>query len=445
MTRRLAVIGGDAGGMSAAAQARRTDPTLEIVAFERGAHTSYSACGIPYVVSGLVDDLEDLVVRTPQQHRDVSRIDVRTNHEVVGVDLAARRLEVRDHAHNRTIQVPFDDLLVATGSTPIRPDLPGIDLPFIRGVQTLDDAEALLRDATADRCKNVVVVGGGYIGLEMAEAFVERGMRVAVVEAADHVMGTLDGDMAQPIEDAMRALGIDLRVGTPVTGFADRLVQTDSGPLLADLVVLGLGVAPQSSVAADAGIELGVKGAVRVDRRQRTSAEGVWSAGDCCESTHQVSGRPVHVALGTVANKQGRVAGVNIGGGYATFPGVLGTAITRVCSTEVARTGLSEREATDAGFVPVAAKIESTTVSSYLPDAPRVTVKLVAEKHTGRVLGAQIVGGRGAAKRIDVLATAITARMDVDQVAQLDLSYAPPFSPLWDPVLTAAKQVAPLV
>jgi NADPH-dependent 2,4-dienoyl-CoA reductase/sulfur reductase-like enzyme len=445
MTRRLAVIGGDAGGMSAAAQARRTDPTLEIVAFERGEHTSYSACGIPYVVSGLIDELDDLVVRTPQQHRDVSRIDVRTGHDVRAIDLAARRLEAYDKAHNRTIQVPFDDLLIATGGTPVRPPLPGIDLPFVRGVQTLEDAEALLREATTEGCKNVVVVGGGYIGLEMAEAFVDRGMRVAVVEKGAHVMGTLDDDMAEPIEVAMRGLGIDLRLRTAVTGFEPGAVQYGPRSLPADLVVLGLGVAPLSQLAGDAGIELGVKGAVRVDRRQRTSAEGVWAVGDCCESTHLVSGQPVHVELGTVANRQGRVAGTNIGGGYATFPGVLGTAITRICATEVSRTGLSAREAEDAGFAAVAVAIDTTTTSSYLPDAPKVRVKLVAERGTGRVLGAQIVGGKGAAKRIDVFATAITAGMDVEQVSRLDLSYAPPFSPLWDPVLVAARRAIPLV
>ncbi|MEO7555970.1 MAG: FAD-dependent oxidoreductase [Acidimicrobiales bacterium] len=445
MSRRLAVIGGDAGGMAAATQARRIDPTLEIVALERGAHTSYSACGIPYVVSGLIGALDDLVVRTPQQHRDRSRIDVRTGHEVTAIDVDARRLEVRDHAHDRTLQVPFDDLLIGTGATPIRPDLPGIDLPFVRGVQTLADAAALLQHATATGCKHVVVVGGGYIGLEMAEAFVERGMRVVVVEKAAHVMATLDADMAAPIEAAMRGLGIDVQAGNGVAGFADKVVETDHGPVPADLVVLGLGVAPLSDLARDAGVALGVKGAIRVDRRQRTSIDGVWAAGDCCESTHLVSGRPVHVALGTVANKQAQVAGTNIGGGYATFAGVLGTAITRICETEVARTGLSEREAADAGFGSVAATIESTTVAGYLPDAPPIMVKLVAEKVTGRVLGAQIVGGRGAAKRIDVLVAAITARFDVSQVAELDLAYAPPFGPLRDPVAVAAKAAARLL
>jgi NADPH-dependent 2,4-dienoyl-CoA reductase/sulfur reductase-like enzyme len=442
MGKRLAIIGGDAAGMGTATQARRLDPNLEIVAFEKGDHTSYSACGIPYAVGGSIPELDELVVRTPQEHRDQSRIDVRTRHEVMAIDLGGRKLEVRDLAHGRTIVVPFDELLIGTGATPIRPDLPGIDLPFVRGVQTLDDAAELLRTAEAVRSTNVVVVGGGYIGLEMAEAFVERGARVAVVERSSHMMSTLDEDMARPIEDAMRRIGIDVRTRLEVTGFADRIVQTKDGPLLADLVVLGLGVQPRSELARDAGIELGVQGAVKVDRRQRASADGVWAAGDCCESTHIVSGLPTYVALGTVTNKQARVAGTNLGGGYATFPGVLGTAITKICSVEVARTGLSSSEAEAAGFDAFDATIVSTTTAGYLPDAPEVRVRFVVERHSGRLLGAQIVGGRGAGKRIDVAATCITNRMTVEEIVDLDLSYAPPFGPLWDPIAVAARKAA---
>jgi NADPH-dependent 2,4-dienoyl-CoA reductase/sulfur reductase-like enzyme len=445
MARRLAVIGGDAAGMGAATQAHRLDSALEIVAFEKTDWTSYSACGIPYVVGGVVEDLHRLVVRTPQEHRDQSLIDVRTRHEVMAIDLDARRLEVRDHAHSRTIQVPFDELMLGLGARPIRPDLPGIDLPAVHGVQTLDDASKLLYQARTSECRNVVVVGGGYIGLELAEAFVQRGARVSVVEAAPQVLGSLDEDMAAPVESAMRKLGIDVRVGLPVTGFADRIVQTEDGPILADLVVLGLGVEPNSTLAEDAGLELGVRNAIRVDTRQRTSAAGVWAAGDCVESFHLVSRRPVYIALGTIANKQARVAGINLGGGYATFPGVLGTAVTRICSTEIGRTGLNEKEARAAGFEYVTAAIDATTTSGYLPDAPAIRVKLLAEKTTGRVLGAQIVGGRGAAKRIDVVATAITAGFDVRQVVDLDLGYAPPMGPLWDPVAVAARKALSLL
>jgi NADPH-dependent 2,4-dienoyl-CoA reductase/sulfur reductase-like enzyme len=425
--------------MAAATQARRLDPALEIVAFEKSHWTSYSACGIPYVVSGEVESVEDLIARSPQEHRDRSLIDVRMRHEVMAIDLDQGRLEVRDHGHGRTIRVPFDALMLGMGARPIRPDLPGIDLPFVHGVQTLADATDLLHAAETSACREVVVVGGGYIGLELAEAFVERRSNVTVVEGRPHVMSTLDPDMAEPVEDAMRKLGIDVRLGTKVTGFEPGAVHTEHGTITADLVILGIGVEPNSELAAGAGIELGVGRSVRVDRRQHTSAPNVWAAGDCSESFHLVSRRPVHVALGTVANRQARVAGTNIGGGYATFPGVLGTAITRICGTEIARTGLNEREAADASFEYVVATIDSTTSSSYMPNAPKITVKLLGERGTGRIVGAQIVGGRGAGKRIDVAAAAITTAMDAQQLVDLDFGYAPPVSSLWDPLATAAR------
>ena len=443
MAERLVVVGGDAGGMAAASQARRRRPDLEIVALEKGRWTSYSACGIPYLVAGDVARLDDLVTRDPQTFRDRQNIDVRTGHEAMAVDLDARKVEVRDHNHGRTFTLGFDQLHLATGATPVRPDLPGIDGPRIHGVQTLEDAARLLEEAEGRDVENVVVVGAGYIGLEMAEAFVRRGCpTVTVVEQGPEVMATLDPDMGAMVGEAMRRFGIVVRTGTSVTGFEPGSVQTADRPLAADLVVLGLGVAPASGLASDAGLETGAKEAVVVDPRQRTSAEGVWAAGDCCQSFHLVSRRPVHLPLGTVANKQGRVAGINLGGGYATFPGVVGTAVTKVCSTEVARTGLNEREATAAGLGYETARIESSTRAGYFPGAGRITVKMLAERRTGRLLGAQVVGAEGAAKRIDVVATAITAGLTVDQVIDLDLSYAPPFSPVWDPVLVAAREVA---
>jgi NADPH-dependent 2,4-dienoyl-CoA reductase/sulfur reductase-like enzyme len=425
--------------MAAATQARRLDPSLEIVAFEKTQWTSYSACGIPYVVSGEVESVDQLIARSPQEHRDRSLIDVRLRHEVMGIDLDAGRLEVRDHGHGRTIRVPFDVLMLGMGARPIRPDLPGINLPFVHGVQTLADAADLLRAAETSACREVVVVGGGYIGLELAEAFVERRSNVTLVESNPHVMTTLDPDMAEPVEDAMRKLGIDVRLATKVTGFETGAVHTEHGTITADLVILGIGVEPSSELAAGAGIELGVRRSVRVDRRQQTSADNVWAAGDCSESFHLVSRRPVYVALGTVANRQARVAGSNIGGRYAAFPGVLGTAITRVCGTEIARTGLNEREATEASFEFVVATIDSTTSSSYIPNAPKITVKLLGERGSGRIIGAQIVGGRGAGKRIDVAAAAITTAMDAKQLVDLDFGYAPPVSSLWDPLATAAR------
>ena len=440
MADRLVVVGGDAGGMTAATQARRLAPNLEIVALERTSWMSYSACGLPYLVAGDVEDLEDLVARTPQEHREKSRLDVRTRHEVMGLDLDAREAEVRDHVHERTYRLGFDQLLVATGSRPLRPDLPGIDCGIVHGIQTLDDGAHLLEHAVRDRPQKVVVVGGGYIGLEMAEAFVRRGAAVTLVEAQPEVMRTLDADMAALVREALERFGVDVRTGLRVEGFETGAVHTADGPIEADLVVLGMGVVPNSELASDAGVVTGTRGAISVNRRQQTSADGVWAAGDCCESFDRVSGRKVHVALGTVANKQGRVAGINLGGGYATFPGVVGTAITKVCSTEVARTGLTEVEARRDGFRFEAVKVETTVKAGYLPDSQTMTVKVVAEHGSGRLLGAQIVGEAQAAKRIDVFATALTNRMTVHDMVHLDLSYAPPFSPLWDAVLIAARK-----
>ena len=442
---RLVVIGGNAGGMTAVSQVRRRRRDIEIVALEQGDWTSYSSCGIPYLVAGDVGGVDDLVVRTPQQFRDKLLVDVRVQHEVKGIDLAQRQVEVRDHVHHRTLTIGFDELLIGTGARPIRPDLPGIGADIVKGVQTLHDAAVLVDYAERIRCQRVVVVGSGYIGLEMAETFLKRGAQVTVVEAAPQVMGTLDADMGALVSDAMVAAGTDLRLGTSVEGFEAGMVHTSAGSLPADLVVLGIGVAPNTDLAGAAGVPLGVKGAIRVTPRQQTHLEGVWAAGDCCESYHRLSREWVHIALGTVANRQSRVAGINLGGGAASFPGVLGTAVTRLCRTEIGRTGLSEREATAAGLGYVTATIKATNQAGYLPDAEPMTVKMVAERATGRLLGAQIVGGAGAAKRIDVVATALWAEMSVHEMIDLDLSYAPPISPLWDPVIVAARQAAAAV
>ena len=440
------VVGGDAGGMAAATQARRRRPDLEIVALEKGRWTSYSACGIPYLVGGDVDSLDALVARDPQTFRDRHNIDVRTSHEVTAVDLDARKVEVRDHGHGRTFWLGFDLLHLGTGAVPRRPAIPGIDGPQVYGVQNLEDAARLLDGLSTAEVRHVVVVGAGYIGLEMAEAFVRRGCpTVTVVERSAEVMGSLDPDMGALVSAAMRRFGIDVRTGVAAEGLEPGVVHTSAGDLPADLVVLGLGVVANTALARDAGIETGVDGAIAVDTRQRTSVEGVWAAGDCCLSHHLVSRRAVHLPLGTVANKQGRVAGINIGGGYATFPGVVGTAVTRICSTEVARTGLHGAEVARLGLEWEAVRITSTTRAGYFPGSGEITVKMLAERGTGRLLGAQIVGVEGAAKRIDVVATALTAGMTAAAVVDLDLSYAPPFSPVWDPVLIAARQAASAV
>ncbi len=446
MGARLVVIGGDAGGMTAATQARRLDGDLDIVALEKSQWVSYSACGIPYLVAGDIGSLDDLVARTPQEFRDRHKIDVRLRHEAVAIDTAAGQIEVRDHEHGRTVRLPYDQLMIATGARPRRPDIPGINGESVLGVQTLDDAQRLLERTQRSNPRDVVVVGGGYIGLEMAEAYVRRGVRVTVVDGAAEIMGALDPDMAALVRAAMIRHGIEVRCGVRVTGFEPGTVHLDAGDdLPADLVVLGTGVEPNTELAVEAGIATGVKGAISVNARQQANVDGVWAAGDCCESFHRVSRRPVHVALGTVANRQARVAGTNLGGGYATFPGVVGTAVAKLCSTEVARTGLSEREAAEAGLGYVVGKIEATTRAGYYPGAKPIVVKLLAERGAGRVLGVQIVGEEGAGKRIDAAAVALTAGFTVEELISADLAYAPPFSPLWDPVQVAARKAAGLL
>jgi NADPH-dependent 2,4-dienoyl-CoA reductase/sulfur reductase-like enzyme len=308
-------------------------------------------------------------------------------------------------------------------------------------VQSLADAQTLLALAD-DGCRRIVIVGGGYIGLEMAEAYVERGCTATVVEKAEQPLAVVDPDFGARVSEALRHHGVDVRCGTTVEGFEPKAVVTGDGPIDADLVILGIGVRPRSELAADAGIKLGVKDAIRVDARQATSAAHVWSAGDCAETTNLVSGQPGHIALGTYANRHGRVAGLNMAGGHARSPGVLGTAITKLCALEVGLTGLRLEPARDAGIDAFATTIDTTTAAGYLPTAAAMTVRLVAEHGTGRVLGAQIIGGPGSAKRIDTVATAITAGMSVADVMDLDLAYAPPFSSVWDPVAVVAREAA---
>lgn len=448
MTERVVVVGGDAAGMSAASQGKRLGgDDLEVIALERGRHVSYSACGIPYWVGGDIDDVARLVARTPEEHR-ANGIDLRVLSEAMALDLDRREVEVRDHGASRTYRLGFDQLVLATGARPRRPDVPGITAAGVHGVQTLDDGEELL-DSLGDGPRRAVVVGGGYIGIEMAEAMVNRGLEVTVVTRSAEPMATLDPDMGSQVHTAMEAMGIDVRTSVRLDEVAVgedgqvRAVLTDQGEVAADLVVLGTGVSPETALAGAAGLPLGRWGGLVTDLQMRVfDTEGVWAAGDCVESIDLVSGNRVHVALGTHANKQGRVVGTNLGGGYATFPGVVGTAVSKVCDLEIARTGLRERDCDAVGFRYLTVQVESTTRAGYFPGAQPVTVKLVVERRTGRLLGAQIVGREGSAKRVDTLAVALWNRMTVEEIVSLDLGYAPPFSPTWDPVLIAARKAA---
>ena len=443
---RLVVIGGDAAGMSAAAKVRREDPQRKIVVLERSPHTSYSACGMPYFIAGLVESAEQLVARTPEKFREKYNIDARVHHEATELDLAGQRVRFTNLENGRAAWEPYDQLLIATGAAAILPELPGSDADGIFGLSTLASGIRVQRFLEEKKPRRAVVVGGGYIGLEMAEALVRKGLQVALVHRGEQVMATLDPDMGALVSDALREVGVTLYLKESLTGYEQvngrvTAVLTDQRTLPADLVIVGLGTRPDTALAAAAGIVLGEKGSIRVNSRMQSSAPGVWAAGDCAESFHLVSRRPFYVALGTVANKQGTVAGINLAGGYATFPGVVGTAVSKICKYEVARTGLMEREIRDLGLLYSTATAKSKTRAGYYPGVGWIIVKLLAEQGSGRLLGGQIVGLEGAAKRIDVLATAITAGMTVQQVVDLDLSYAPPFSPVWDPVQTAARQL----
>ncbi len=449
MTERVVVIGADAAGASAASALNRMrGDDVEIVVFDRGEFSSYSACGIPYWIAGDVESRDDLIARTPEKHRE-NGIDLRMRQEVEAIDVSASSVSVRDLESGTVHEVGFDHLVIATGARPIRPDLPGVDAEGVLTVNNLTRATQV-QEAVARGAKEAVVVGAGYIGIEMAEALLRRGLSVTVIDSGSEPMGTLDPELGAMVGEAMETMGLILRTRTKVTGFSVDAeghvigVQTDGDTEPADLVVLGIGVRPEVALAKAAGLSIGDAGGIRTDDRQRVEGtENIWAGGDCVEVWDRLAKKWTTVALGTHANAHGRVIGANLAGREARFPGVLGTAISKVCDLEVARTGLGEAAAAEAGYDAVAVRIESTTAAGYLPNAGPITVKLIAERGTGRLLGGQIVGrGQGAGKRIDTLATAIWAGMTAADLAEADLSYAPPFSPVRDPVAVAAAKAA---
>ncbi len=440
----LVVIGGDAAGMSAASQVRRNDPQREIIAYERGEHTSYAACGMPYLAAGLVARPEDLVARRPEVFRERQNIQVHTRHEVIAIEPQSQRVRVRRLGDGLEFWQAYDDLLIATGALPIVPDLAEARAEGIHALKDLASGIALARDLEEAQPRRAVIIGGGYIGLEMAEALRLRGIETALVHRGPQVMSTLDVEMGALASHALVELGVQLYLNEKLAGFETqagrvRAVVTDQRTLPADLVILGMGIRPNSDLAAAAGIPLGVRRAIRVNPRMQTETPQVWAAGDCIESLHRVSGQPTYAALGTVANKTGRIAGLNLTGVATAFPGVLGTAITKVGETEIARSGLQSRECEGLGLDYTAAQIASRTRAGYYPGTREIAVRLLADRGTGRLLGGQIVGGPGSGKRIDTIAAALTAGLTAQDLVDMDLSYAPPFSPVWDPVQTAAR------
>ena len=445
MGERLVVIGADAAGMTAASQVRRRNRDFEVVAYEMGNHASYAACGEPYHIAGIIDPIDKLIARTPEQFARAG-VELHLRHEVTAIDLDRRIVEVRDADGETTLETGFDHLLVSTGARAFVPPMPGRGLEGVHTLRTLGDAAALRSIADAGS-GNAVIVGAGYIGLEVAEAFHTKGWNVTVVEGLPAVLSrTLDGDLGEQVAEAVRSMGIDVLTGAMVEQIegTDRVtgVSIAGGSVPADVVVLSIGSRPVVELAREAGIPLGETGAIAVDNHQRTGIEGVWSAGDCAEVLHRISGMPVNLHLGTVANKTGRVAGVNITGGDLAFPGSLGTAITRVHDLEIATTGLRSSDAAAAGLDVVDATVSGGTIAHYMPGSEKFTIRVTAEVGTGRLIGAQIVGGRGSAKRIDVFATAIWEGMSAGTLEWVDLAYAPPFAPVWDLIAIAARKAA---
>ena len=458
---RVVVIGADAAGMSAAHQAlrgaRARGRELEIIVLESSRHTSYSACGIPYWIAGDVDDPQRLLARSADQHRQMG-VDLRMGVTATQLDLTRRLVHYRDE-QAVTYTEPFDDLVLATGAPAVVPGWAvgsgGSLIPGVRPVKNLDDGTAWLdlldRTAAGTPGRQAVVVGGGYIGVEMAEAMIRRGLPATLITRSE-VMSSLDPDMSTRISAGLKEAGIEVLTHTQVasltlgpSGTVAGVVTTDGRLCPADLVVLGVGARPASQLGAAAGLPTGRFGGYVPDPRGQVG-DGVWAAGDCCEAIHRITGEYAFMPLGTHANKQGRVVGDNIAGGDARFGGVLGTAITRFSAgahqIEIARTGLSTAEAAAASLTISSLVTEGRTASGYMPEASPIATKVLAEQGSRRLLGVQIVGGEGAAKRIDTAAAALWGEMTVDDLAGMDLAYAPPFATVWEAVQLAARRLA---
>ncbi len=372
------------------------------------------------------------------------QIDARIRHEVLAINPAEKTLRVCDLNAGVEFMERYDQLLIATGARPIRPDIDGIDSVNVHDVNTLANGTLLRQTIDSIRPQHAVIVGAGYIGIEVAEALHLRGIKTTLVQRGPRPMSMLDDELGDDLAKILVESGLDLRLNERLEGFVTHNgkvteVLTESSRIKTDLVVLGLGVLPESRIADACGIELGPKGSIAVDQHQQTSYADIWAAGDCAQSMHLVSGKPVHVAMGTVANKQGRVAGMNIAGTEARFPGVVGTAITKYLQTEISKTGLGEDEISALALESVSVTVEGSTLPRYYPGSSPMKVRLHAEKGTARFLGAQIIGGQGSAKRIDTAATALHAGFDLDQMLYLDLAYAPPFSGVWEPLVVAAR------
>jgi NADPH-dependent 2,4-dienoyl-CoA reductase/sulfur reductase-like enzyme len=428
---RLVVIGGVAAGLSAAARARRCDPSLDITVLEKGEAVAWAACGLPYYLQGRVQSLDELVLHTPDYFRRERKIDVRTGANVVAIAHPRRQVALSSGE-----RVPYDRLVVATGARPDR-SIDGVNEPGVFALSTLEDARRIRSFLLEKKPKRAVVIGAGYIGLEAAEALRTHGAAVTVFDSSNEVLGRHDPALTDALRKHLERFHVDLQLGVRVKAIEPGCVAGRA----CDMAIVAAGLQPNVEIAADAGIGLGRTGAIAVNDRMETNLSGVYAAGDCAETTHLVTGRPIYAPLGTTANKTGRVAGANAAGRRERFPGVAGTCIVRVCGLGVGMTGLSEWQARREGLDPVSARIEDRDKPRYfLGEA--VSVTLVADRRTGRLIGGTVLGREGALGRINVIAAAVTNRMRVEDFEQLDLAYAPPYAQVWDPLLIAAQQLS---
>lgn len=444
------IVGGDAAGLSAASKIKRKEPDAEVIVFEKSETISYSACGMPYWIAGVIPSDEQLLVLKPDVARKKRGLDVRIHHEVVAIDPAAQQVTVRHTDTGEQFTQDYGKLILATGAAAIRPPIPGIELPGVFTLRALNDAQRIYAFMATHQPRRAVVVGGGYIGIEMAEALRDRELEVTLIEGLPTILPNFDPEMVEDAAAHVQAKGVTVLTETMLAAIsqsnASLNVATNTGAILpADLVIVAIGVRPNSRLAAEAGLALGASGAIAVDAQMRTSAPDIYAAGDCAEHFHLVSQQKVWMPLAPSANKGGRVAGDNASGAAVDFPGILGTMVVKVFDYTLSSTGLTERQARTSGlFGEAGSDVGSAVITAYdrahyWPGAAKIKVKLVFQKSSGRLLGGQLSGIAGVNKRIDIIAVAITARMTTDDLGMLDLSYAPPYSPVYDPVQVAAN------
>jgi len=442
---KIVIIGGNAAGMSAASKARRNNKSAQIIVFEKSGTVSYGACGLPYFISDDIKDANQLLAVSVDEFREQRNIDVRLFHEALSFDPRKKVVYLTDSNKNEQLQQTYDQLIICTGASSVRPAIPGIDLKQVFFLRSLADGKIIKSFIDKENPKHAVVIGAGYIGLEMAEALKKRGMDVTVIEAVDQVMPILDPDMADLVQTMLETKQVWVLKNLMVAGIsgdgkAQKIHLSDGRELPVDLVLVSAGIHPNVEFAKSGGVQLGTSGAIKVDAHLRTNLRSVYAAGDCAESVCRVVNKTTHVPLGTTANKQGRVAGDNASGVLSKFNGNTTTSVVKIFDSEVASTGLSSALAERFQIPYSTVQIKAGSRAHYYPGSKEIHVKLIFNNQNGRLLGSQIVGGEGVAKRIDILATALYNKMTVAQVAELDLSYSPPFAPVWDAVLIAANQ-----